>query len=66
MDDDDVFYYIGEILKLEGETENKAFVGKSGRVMTAQVLMATPCTKSLGCESGGAQAWRRNDEFYSK
>ena len=21
--------------------------------MTAEVLMATPCTKSLGCESGG-------------
>ena len=30
-----------------------AFVRKSGRGMTAEVLMATPCTKSLGCESGG-------------
>ena len=28
-------------------------VQKSERSMTAEVLMATPSTKSLGCESGG-------------
>ena len=25
--------------------------------MTAEVLMATPCTKSLGCESGGRKQY---------
>ena len=29
--------------------------------MTAVVLMTTPCTKSLGCESGG-QGWGRDDD----
>ena len=65
----DVCYYIGERLKIDRETEVAhgdddvtrsillrriwAFVRKSGRGMTAEVLMATPCTRSLGCESGG-------------
>ena len=39
-DDDDVYYYIGERLKLEGETENRGS-------MKAVVLMAAPCPKSL-------------------
>ena len=33
--------------------EATAFVRRSGRGMTVEVLMATLCTKSLGCESGG-------------
>ena len=55
IDDDDVYHYIGERLKLEGETENMGFCTKErkGIMLTAEVLMATPCTKSLGCESGG-------------
>ena len=28
--------------------------------MTAEVLMANPCTKSLGCESGGAQVYNKH------
>ena len=52
-DDDDVYYYIGERLKLEGKTENMGVCTKEQEGMTAVVLMATPCTKSLGCESGG-------------
>ena len=44
---------IGERLKLEGETENMGVWTKKRRGMTAVVLMATPCTKSLGGGNGG-------------
>ena len=44
--------YIGERLKLEGETENMGICTKERRHDSRGVLMATPCTKSLGCESG--------------
>ena len=44
-DDDDVHYYIGERLKLEGETENR-------KGIKAEIHMATPYTKSLGGENG--------------
>ena len=55
IDDDDVYHYIGERLKLEGETENMRFCTKErkGIMLTAEVLMATPCTNSLGGDSGG-------------
>ena len=43
-DDDDVCYYIGERLKLEGETENRGVCTKEQEGMAAVVLMATPCT----------------------
>ena len=52
-DDDDVYYYIGERLKLEGETENMCVWTKERKGVAAEVLMATPCTNSLGGESGG-------------
>ena len=56
-DDDYVYYYIGERLKLEGKTEDMGVCTKEQELleecMTAVVLMTTPCTKSLGCESGG-------------
>ena len=52
-DDDDVYNYIDERLKLEGETENMGICTKERKGMTAEVLMATPCTKSLGGGSGG-------------
>ena len=52
-DDDDVYYYIRWRLKLEGETENMGVCTKERKGVTAAVLMATPCTKSLGGESGG-------------
>ena len=51
-DDDDVYYYIRWRLKLEGETENKGVCTKERKGVTAEVLMATPCTNSLG-EKGG-------------
>ena len=38
---------------LEGETENMGVCTKEQEGMTAVVLMATPCTKSLECESEG-------------
>ena len=47
-----VYYYIGERLKLEGETENMGVCTKERKGVTAEVLMATPCTNSLGGESG--------------
>ena len=47
LDDDDVYYYIGERLKLEGETENRGVCTKEQEGMTARVLMATPCTKLM-------------------
>ena len=50
---DDVYYYICWRLKLEGETENMGVCTKEQKGVTAEVLMATPCTKSLGGESGG-------------
>ena len=52
-DDDDVHYHIGERLKLEGETENMGFCTRERKGVTAEVLMAAPCTKSLGGENGG-------------
>ena len=52
-DDDDVYYYIRWRLKLEGETENMGICTKERKGVTAEVLMATPCTNSLGGESGG-------------
>ena len=52
-DDDDVYYYIRWRLKLEGETENMGVCTKEWKGDTAEVLMATPCTNSLGGESGG-------------
>ena len=55
-DDDDVYYYIRWRLELEGETENMGVCTKERKGITAEVLMATPCTNSLGIESGGAQA----------
>ena len=55
-DDDDVYYYIRWRLKLEGETENMGVCTKERKGVTAAVLMATPCTNSLGGESGGDQA----------
>ena len=47
-DDDDVYYYIRWRLKLEGETENMGVCTKERKGVTAAVLMATPCTNSLG------------------
>ena len=49
---DDVCYYIRWRLKLEGETENMGVCTKERKGVTAEVLMATSCTKSLGGESG--------------
>ena len=51
--DDDVYYYIRWRLKLEGETENMCVCTKERKGVAAAVLMATPCTNSLGGESGG-------------
>ena len=36
-----------------GETENMGVCTKERKGVTAEVLMATPCTNSLGGESGG-------------
>ena len=51
--DDDVYYYIRWRLKLEGETENMGVCTKERKGVTAEVLMATPNTNSLGVEVGG-------------
>ena len=50
--DDDVYHYIRWRLKLEGETENMGVCTKERKGVAAAVLMATPCTNSLGGESG--------------
>ena len=44
---DDVYYYIRWRLKLEGETENMGVCTKERKGVTAEVLMATPCTHTL-------------------
>ena len=49
----DVYYYICWRLKLEGETENMGVCTKERKGVAAEVLMATPCTDSLGGESEG-------------
>ena len=49
----DVYYYIGERLKLEGETENMGVCTNKRKGHTAKVLMANLCTNSLGGESRG-------------
>ena len=55
-DDDDVYYYISsERLKLKGETENVGVCTKERKSITAEVLMATPCTNlspTLGLKCG--------------
>ena len=53
-DDDDVDYYIGERLKLEGKTEKMGVCTKERKGVTAEVLMATPCPKSL---HGKGEKW---------
>ena len=53
VSDDDVYYYICWRLKLEEETENMGVCTKERKGIAAEVLMATPCTNSLGGESGG-------------
>ena len=45
-----------ERAKLEGEMENMGVCTKERKGVAAAVLMATPCTNSLGGESGGAEA----------
>ena len=52
-DYDDVCYNICWRLKLEGETENMGVCTKERKGVAAEVLMATPCTNSLGGESVG-------------
>ena len=42
-----VYYYIRWRLKLEGETENMGVCTKERKGVTAEDLMATPCTNSL-------------------
>ena len=51
FDDDDVCYYICWRLKLKGKTENMGVCTKERKGVAAEVLMATPCTDSLGGES---------------
>ena len=51
-DDDDDYYYVRWRLKLEGETESICVCTKERKGVSAEVLMATPCTNSLGGESG--------------
>ena len=53
IDDDDVYYYIRWRLKLEGETKDMGVCTKERKGVAAEVLMATPCTNSLGGESEG-------------
>ena len=53
-DDDDVYYYIGERLTKARRGDGKMGVcAREWNGMTAGALMATPCTNSLGGESGG-------------
>ena len=50
---DEPYSVLLQRLKLEGETENMSVCTKERKGDTAEVLMATPCTNSLGGESGG-------------
>ena len=57
----DVYYYMCWRLKLEGETENMGVCTKERKSVTAEVLMATPCTNSLGGESGGQKLSQKHE-----
>ena len=57
VDDYDVYYYIRWRLKLDGETENTGVCTKERKGVAAEVLMATPCTKSLGGGSPERRFW---------
>ena len=46
-----IFSTISQRLKLKGETQNVGVRTKERKGVTAEVLMATPCTNSLGGES---------------
>ena len=48
MYNDDVYYHICQRLKLEGEMENMGVCTKERKGDTGEVVMATPCTNSLG------------------
>ena len=65
--DDDVHYYIGERLKLEGETENMGVWTKKRGSMKAVVLMAAACPKSLhGKGENGRAAFFSKGVFFSR
>ena len=49
----DVYFYISQRIKLEGETEKTAFCAKKRISVKAVVLMATPCTGLQGVGIGG-------------
>ena len=50
----DVYYYIGERLKLEGKTEKSGVRAKKRKGVKAVISMATPCPKSL---HGKGEKW---------
>ena len=61
IDDDDVYHYTGERLKLEGETENIGVCTKERQGITAEVLMATPlCWKFATVSWSRAAGGRRS------
>ena len=62
IDDDDV----DEKTKDRGETENMGVCTKERKGVTAEVLMATPCTNSLGGESGGQKHEGREGRCFRK
>ena len=51
--DDDIYHHMGTRLKFERKTENLGFCTKKRKGVAAGILMATPCTKSLGGEGRG-------------
>jgi hypothetical protein len=75
LQNDDVYYYSGKRVKLEGERENRGICAKKWISVKSVVLMATPCTKLLGGGSGvtssrkevrGAKLVRRTPAFLSR
>jgi hypothetical protein len=60
---DDVYYDIDWRLKLRWESENKGDCAKKRTSVKAVVLMATPCTKLKGGESG-VQRQQRGGEAH--
>ena len=51
-------------LKFERKTENMGFCTKERKGVAAEILMATPCTKSLGGEGRGQKEKKESKDFH--
>ena len=66
QDDDDVYYDIGERLKLEGETERWAFVRGSGKACQRWYSWPLPAQSHWEVEVGGTSCQASAEKLWGK